>query len=104
MLRSRGLKPLSPAPGDPDWDIAWRDADEFCVCEVKSLSDSNEERQLRLALGQVLRYRQRSNHSSSPAHAIVATSRQPRDASWEVLLESLGISLVWPGAWEKLWT
>ena len=56
-VRGRGSDPLSPAPADPNYDLAWRDAGTVYVAEVKSRTDQNEERQLRLGLGQVLRYR-----------------------------------------------
>ena len=34
------------------FDIAWDDDDDIVVAEVKSLTTRNEEKQLRLALGQ----------------------------------------------------
>jgi len=102
-LRSRGLAPLSPATGDRDWDIAWIAGDTFYVCEVKSLSDTNEERQLRLALGQVSRYRQAAATSHPNVVAVIATAREPRDGTWSKLLADLDILLVWPSAWDRLW-
>jgi hypothetical protein len=55
-LRAAGTAPRSPMPGEPVFDLAWEDDGTVCVAEVKSLNGSNDEKQLRLALGQVLRY------------------------------------------------
>jgi hypothetical protein len=47
--------PRSPAATDPNFDIAWEHNGAFYVAEVKSTTPENEEKQLRLVLGQVLR-------------------------------------------------
>lgn len=54
-LRSLGFEPRSPRPGEPNFDVAWRCGSRIFVAEVKSLTNRNEEKQLRLGLGQVLR-------------------------------------------------
>jgi hypothetical protein len=46
----------TPRPDEPQYDLAWLAGDTLYVAEVKSLTAANEERQLRLGLGQVLRY------------------------------------------------
>jgi hypothetical protein len=52
-LRNRGIEPLSPAlPADPEFDIAWRHDSRLFVCEVKTTTAVNRDRQLRLGLGQ----------------------------------------------------
>ena len=68
------------------------------VVEVKSLTERNEERQLRLALGQVLRYRQLLAAKARPVRCVIATERQPSDLSWQDVCDGLDIKLVWlPG-------
>lgn len=57
IVASAGLVPLSPAPGDPQYDIAWKPRGRFVVCEVKSSNEDNARQQLRLGLGQVIEYR-----------------------------------------------
>lgn len=52
VLVQAGLVPKSPAPGEPEFDIAWEDGGSLCIAEVKSMSHANEEKQLRLAVGQ----------------------------------------------------
>jgi len=61
----------------------------------------NEERQLRLGLGQVLRYRQVLAHSGNVA-AVIAVPHSPADAGWLTLCELLGVSLVWPSKFDVL--
>lgn len=98
-LAERGQIPLSPLSGDPDWDVAWRHGDKLFVCEVKSLTSKNEERQLRLGLGQVLRYRQKVGGNSV---AVLAVEQEPLDPTWLELCEALGVHICWPGAWDRL--
>ena len=96
-VRSMGMLPLSPKQGEPEFDIAWKTAEALFVCEVKSLIPENEERQLRLAIGQVIRYRQKlSSMGHEPVVAVVATERPPEDSSWRELCDDEGILLIWP--------
>ena len=97
-LKSIGLEPLSPAPEEPDFDLAWVAGGMTFVAEVKSLSATNEEKQLRLGLGQLLRYQ----HALAADVGVLAVERQPSDDSWMGLLDQLGIRMAWPGAWEQL--
>jgi hypothetical protein len=87
----------SPAASEPQYDLAWVANDLFYVCEVKSLTRENEERQLRMAIGQVIRYRQQlTAKGHEPCFAVICTEQQPSDASWDELCESEGIILIWP--------
>jgi hypothetical protein len=61
IIRILGYQPRSHVGGEPEFDIAWKVEENTYVCEVKSLTVENEERQLRLAIGQVIRYRQKMN-------------------------------------------
>jgi hypothetical protein len=49
-----GWQPRSPARDEPEYDLSWKVQDALFVCEVKSITDANEEKQLRMALGQVI--------------------------------------------------
>jgi hypothetical protein len=57
-VRNAGHEPRGARPDEPQFDLAWGSGDVVWVAEVKSITPQNEERQLRTALGQVLRYRQ----------------------------------------------
>ena len=65
------------------------------VAEVKSITAGNEEHQLRLGLGQVLRYRQRlAALGHARVVAVLVPERQPRDPSWRELCQHLGVVLL----------
>src|SRR5262245_32015367 len=66
----------------------------FYVCEVKSITVSNEERQLRMAIGQLTRYRQKlAAQGHEPITSVIAAERQPFDLSWQDLCDHEGILL-----------
>ena len=65
----------------------------YFIAEIKSLTDQNEEKQLRLGLGQVLRY---ANQLGPAASAVLVAERCPRDKSWGQLCDQLGVILIWP--------
>ena len=100
-LRESGLTPLSPAAGDPDFDIAWQFQECVFVGEVKSITASNEEKQLRLGLGQVLRYAHQLSGGVSATPVLVAECR-PTDPTWQALCGSLGVILLWPELFRDL--
>lgn len=100
-VRAAGFVPLRAAKHEPDYDLAFVDGDRLVVIEVKSLTDDNEERQLRLGLGQVLRYRQRLAADGHDAVVpVLACSRPPTDRSWVTGAEALdGVLIVSPSDW-----
>jgi hypothetical protein len=85
-----------PRPGEPQYDLAWQSGDVLYVAEVKSLTLANEERQLRLGLGQVLRYVHLVAGQAAEVRPVLAVERRPSDETWLHLCESLGVTLVWP--------
>ncbi|HEX2878225.1 MAG TPA: hypothetical protein VHO25_01685, partial [Polyangiaceae bacterium] len=101
FLKKQGLKPLSPGPHDPEFDIGWRHGGTFFVGEVKSTTTENMEKQLRLGLGQVLRYRHQLQGRELDVRAVLIAEREP-DQSWQALCNSLGVILVWSGGFERL--
>jgi hypothetical protein len=100
---SRGRVPLSPTHA-PDYDLAWLEADDrITVVEVKSLRGENEDRQLRLALGQVLDYsKQLIDLGHSTVRPVVAVERPPRASRWTTLFNALGVTLIWPDEFDRL--
>lgn len=96
FLIAKNLTPLSPAADEPDFDLAWIDQGVLFVAEIKSITDMNEEGQLRLGLGQVLRYR----HSLAKRHqgevrAVLVAERQPKDGSWIDVCGEVGAVITW---------
>lgn len=97
IVRGLGWNPRSPAASEPNFDLAWKTEMSLFVCEVKSLTLENEERQLRMAIGQVIRYRQKLNAAGhEPVMTVIAAERAPEDQSWEELCVQENIVLVWP--------
>jgi hypothetical protein len=73
------------------------------VAEVKSLTPDSEERQLRMALGQVLRYRYAlAAATARDVQAVIATEREPTDTGWRALCEEHDVVLVAPEAFGEL--
>lgn len=99
-LRERGLHPLSPHGGDEPFDIAWVADRVLHICEVKSLTDVNEESQLRLGLGQLLGYLYRTNIVDWPEaerkRGVLAVERPPTRLDWVGICAESGVILTWP--------
>lgn len=103
MLRSIGVEPRSPAPGGvAAFDLLWRFHGQVFVAEVKSLTKANEERQLRLGLGQVLRYRHAVREHGEQADAVLVVECEPSDPTWFDVCHEAGVHLVWPATFSSL--
>ena len=97
----RGLCPLSPGPDDPAFDVAWRTGGrQLTVVEVKSASPETLEFQMRLGLGQILRYAHQLEAQAGTVRRVLAVELPPDD-SWSRLCEELGVTLVWPGVLDR---
>ena len=95
--RDRGIEPLSPLALDPEYDLAWRLPDgSFVLVEVKSATPTNLEGQLRLGLGQLLRYGAILRTHGEKVRHILAVERAPADTVWNALLSELDVTLVTP--------
>jgi hypothetical protein len=95
-LRSIHLDPRSPGCGMPDFDIAWQDGVATFVAEVKSITNRNQEIQLRLGLGQLLLYAHRLSESRHPVIPVLVAECNPKNLVWEKLCERHGVVLAWP--------
>jgi hypothetical protein len=98
LAAQHGLEPRSHRPGEPNFDLAWSKNQSIFVVEVKSITRKNEEKQLRLGLGQVLRYRQvlSMRYHGLEVIAVLAAERKPTDPTWLTLASEFGVRLVWP--------
>ena len=94
-LHSIGVVPRSPRANEPNFDIAWQIDKKCFVAEVKSLTSQNEEKQLRLGLGQVLRYAYQIG-GRFDAIPVLVVENEPRDSGWDELCQRLGVLLAWP--------
>jgi hypothetical protein len=101
-IRGAGLDPLRPDAGVPPYDLAWEQQGTFFVAEVKSLTTDNEERQLRLGLGQVLRYAHKLRSSGvQPVQAVLVAEGEPSDPTWLGTCSELGVILTWPSRFSE---
>jgi len=102
QLREAGSEPLSHRVGiDPPFDVAWRRGDILYVAEVKSLTPRNQERQLRLGLGQLLRYAYQLRAEGSEVVPVLVCESEPTDPTWVDLCRDLGVAIVWPATFEQ---
>jgi len=102
FLRGQDIEPRSPGQGDPEFDLAWEIDETLYVAEVKSITTANEEKQLRLGLGQILRYRHVLKEVVQDVVAVLVTEREPTDASWRELCRELGVVFAWTGDFEPI--
>lgn len=93
-LCALGVAPLSPSHTDPRFDVAWVDKDVLYVAEIKSTTNANFERQLRLGLGQVLRYRELLLTVYDRVRAVLVPECEPPDATWLETCSSVGVTLL----------
>jgi hypothetical protein len=102
--RQAGHTPLRPRNDDPQFDLAFYLAEVLWVVEVKSITEHNEERQLRMAFGQVARYCQAMGDAGIATKPVVAVETHPYDESWIDLCNEKGIVLIWPDVFSlALW-
>jgi hypothetical protein len=102
-VRALGAEPRSPSAKEPNYDLAWELNGTVWVAEIKSMTNSNEEKQLRLGLGQILRYRQLLQIGDRRVRALIAAEKRPTDGQrWVELCESLEVLLTWPEKFEEL--
>jgi hypothetical protein len=94
-VEAGGFQPRRPGRGEPNFDLASEEAETIWVAEVKSVTEQTEERQMRLALGQILRCRQQLAEGGRAVCAVIAIEQMP-DESWIDLCGREGVALVWP--------
>ncbi|WP_153461647.1 EVE domain-containing protein [Streptomyces kaniharaensis] len=103
QVQARGMKPLSPTPADPAFDIAWHDGDTLTVTEVKSLRPENESHQLRTGIGQLLDYVDQLSARAPQVRGVLWLERTPLEERWLGICERAGVVLAWPGADARVW-
>jgi hypothetical protein len=100
ILKREALSPRLPE--EPPYDLGWECDRILYITEVKSLTDENEDRQLRLGLGQVLDYWRKLARSGKKVRAVLAVEREPTDRSFVAFCRDIGVVVVWPGHFQAL--
>ena len=101
------LRPLEPKANDPKFDLAWHKGDTVFLAEVKSTTNDNVEKQLRLGLGQVLRYAHLLEQQWTDVRTVrpvLAIEQEPRDQNWKSLCERHDVILTWPSSFHILFS
>lgn len=99
FVDARGAQTLYPAADEPVFDLAWTIAGRAWLAEIKSTTETNEERQLRYGLGQLLRYAQ--EFAAIAVNLVLVVEAPVRDARWLEICSSVGVSLTWPQAFNE---
>jgi hypothetical protein len=102
FLGAAGIEARRPKPAEPDFDLAWTHRGWWYVAEIKSLTGTNEAKQLRLGLGQVLDYQDQLMTRHSRVRAVLVVESRPADERWLQLCERHEVTLVWPETFETV--
>lgn len=95
IARESGLRPLTPTIEDPPFDVAWETADgTLVVIEVKSTTESNETKQLRTGVGQILDYANSLESRGFSVYKVLCTTTPVRDRRWTDIASGAGIHLI----------
>ena len=100
-LEDNDISPYQPNPNGPQYDIGWEYNKTIFLCEVKSLTNQNEEKQLRFGLGQILRYVHTLELTGANVVGLLMVERKPKDAEWIDLCRKLNILVLWPASLQK---
>lgn len=93
VLIGLGFEPVSPNVAGPQFDVAFIAKGVLVVVEVKSCTADNAELQLRLGLGQVLRYAFQLAAKGASVKAVLALEIEP-SSEWLDLLSGLGVGVL----------
>jgi hypothetical protein len=95
-LRTAGYVPTSPIQGGPaNFDLAFEGPGRtLYVVEVKSSNETNKETQLRLGLGQLLRYRHSLAQTTPNLRAVLLIENRPSDPTWTAVCAEHDVVLV----------
>lgn len=104
LAQEAGRSPLSPRPSDPQFDLAWHNADTLTVVEVKSTTENNEVHQVRLAIGQIMEYSGILSAVHNRVRPVIAVENPISRASLITACEQAGVTLVWPGHFVDIFT
>lgn len=83
-------------------DGAWMMGADFCMAEVKSITDDNQVGQLQKGLGQILHNLFKARENEVPMlEAYLIAEREPRNSAlWRALAQEHGVLFSWPERFE----
>ena len=92
--QSNGIAAQSPNNTTINFDIGWAVGNSYFIAEVKSVTKKNEEKQLRLGLGQILRYASLVSPESKKTIKPILIAEAVHDPSWYDTCASVGVRLI----------
>ncbi|WP_445284736.1 hypothetical protein [Streptomyces sp. DSM 118148] len=99
-LAGRGVEVHSYARNSPRFDAGWAIGQDIFIAEVKSLTGTTQDQQIRLGIGQVLDYAHqlRLTVSGRSIRPVLVLEKVPADDRWISLAQEVGIQLTWAPA------
>jgi hypothetical protein len=97
-----GFRPRFPKPEEPQYDLAWETSDAVWLAEVKSLTQTNEMRQMHTAIGQVIDYGHRLDAGERSVKLLIAVECSPQATHWTEGCAKHGIALAWPDTFDAV--
>ncbi|MFJ3336873.1 hypothetical protein [Streptomyces sp. NPDC086766] len=96
-LARRGVEVHSFARNSPRFDAGWAIGNDIFISEVKSLTGTSQDQQIRLGIGQVLDYAHqlRLAVSGRSIRPVLVLEKAPADDRWTSLAQEVGIQLTW---------
>ena len=99
-LAGKGVPVQAPARNAPFFDVGWAVDEVIYIAEIKSLSGTSQDQQIRLGMGQVLDYAHQleRNLKAGVLQPVLVLERRPNDDRWQELFASRQVLLSWaPG-------
>lgn len=96
-LAAQGIEVRGHARGAPRFDAGWSRGDFVYIAEVKSLTGTSEDQQIRLGMGQILDYVHQlaKARTFGDIQPVLVLEKRPKDVRWESLFEARGVLLAW---------
>ncbi|MDB5910580.1 MAG: hypothetical protein JWP34_4694 [Massilia sp.] len=96
-LALKQVEVCTHARNAPRFDAGWSRGEDVFIAEVKSLTDTSEDQQIRLGIGQILDYihQLQGVRTFGQVRPVLVLEKRPADPRWSSLAEANGILLTW---------
>jgi len=101
FLIKNNIKPERPNNSKINFDIGWRNNNKYFIAEIKSITEKNEEKQLRLGLGQILRYLSKTDRNLNNIIPVLIAEKII-DKSWHKTCNDYNVKLLTPENFENI--
>ena len=94
FLLKHGIQAESPLSSSVNFDVGWQIGSTYFIAEIKSVTEKNFEKQLRLGLGQILRYLYLAKTHQTQLVKPILIVEFVDDISWYNTCSSVGVELI----------